>query len=66
MPETLIRLTSTVAQMTIGQMFHVRSADLSSNALAATIKLIAAAHMLQLSATVSTSSIREPLTRSQM
>jgi hypothetical protein len=57
MPETLIRLTSTVAQTTIAQMFHVRSADLSSNTLAATIKLIAAAQILQLSAAGSTDSI---------
>lgn len=32
--------------MTISQIFHVRSGDLSSNTLAATINLIAAAQML--------------------
>lgn|SRR5688572_16333376 len=48
LPETLIRLTSTVAQITISHMFHVKSADLSSNTFAATISLIAAAQMLWL------------------
>lgn len=64
-PETLTKLTSTVAQITIAQMFHVRSGDLSSNTLAATIKLMAAAQMLHSSATVRIESFRKPLTRSQ-
>lgn len=64
-PETLIRLTSTVAQITISQMFHVRSGDVPSNTLAATITLIAAAQMLHLLATTSIGSIVTSLTKSQ-
>jgi heme/copper-type cytochrome/quinol oxidase subunit 4 len=41
-----MRLTSTVAQITISQIFHVKSGDVSSKTRAATISLMAAAQML--------------------
>jgi heme/copper-type cytochrome/quinol oxidase subunit 4 len=41
-----MRLTSTVAQITISQIFHVKSGDVSSKTRAATISRMAAAQML--------------------